>query len=517
MIKIVDSILNKITMYRLMLYYLIFLFVIALGLSFFRTLPYSPLFLLFSTIFILFICFVTNLVFSKIFKVPANVESVYITAFILVLIITPLKSFAETTYFSLAFWASFWAMASKYLLTIRKKHIFNPAAFGVALTSVALGQSASWWIGTGVMAPFVLIGGLLVVKKILRSDLVYSFILVALATILASHLNNTSFNSLVSMTYRTLTSSSLLFFAFVMITEPLTTPPRAWSQMSYGVLVGFLFAPAIHIGSVYSTPELALLAGNIFSYIVGSKDRLVLTLKERVPISPDVYDFVFTSDQKISFQAGQYLEWTLDVKSPDSRGNRRYFTVASSPTEPEIRLGVKSYPKPSTFKRDLFSLRTGDKIFASQLSGDFTLPKDKNRKLVFIAGGIGVTPFRSIVKFLMNKGEKRDITIFFSNKTPRDIIYKDIFDEALQKIGIKIIYAVNELADLSAQAGETASLDMRVGFIDADMIMKEVPDYRERYYYISGPHSMVVVFEETLRKMGISNRQIKVDFFPGFV
>ncbi|TIP56005.1 MAG: hypothetical protein E5X68_35440, partial [Mesorhizobium sp.] len=89
----------------------------------------------------------------------------------------------------------------------------------------------------------------------------------------------------------------------------------------------------------YFTPELALLTGNLFAYAVSPKGRFVLTLERIEQTAVDTYDFVFKSQRKLAFQAGQYLEWTLGLDRPDNRGNRRYFTVASSPTEQSVRLG----------------------------------------------------------------------------------------------------------------------------------------------------------------------------------
>jgi len=508
MINMIDGFLNKITMYRLVLYYLIALIIVAICLGFVGILQINPFSILFSSLFFVAICLLVNIIFSKIFKVQTNVESVYVTALILALIITPLQNFSDLLYFSLAFWTSVWAMASKYIFAINKKHIFNPVAFAVLLTSLTIGQSASWWIGTGSMAIFVLIGGLLIVRKIRRSDLVFSFMVVALATILASYVSGNT--NLFTVIQKTFLDSAILFFGFVMLTEPLTTPPTANGQVFYGALVGFLSAPMIHIGSIYSTPELALVLGNVFSYIISPKKRLVLTLKEKIKIAPNIYDFVFTPDQKMPFKPGQYLEWTLGHKNPDNRGNRRYFTIASSPTENEIILGVKFYQNSSSFKKSLFSLNTGDTISASQLAGDFTLPKNPEKKLVFIAGGIGITPFRSMIKYLLDKNEKRPIIMLYANKTFDEIAYRDILNSAGENIGIRTVYTVTE-------AGPMLPESVKIGMIDGDMIRREVPDYVQRHFYISGPRSMVKSFENTLRLMGVKRSQIKTDFFPGFV
>src|SRR5450759_483446 len=180
MLKPIDALLNRITMYRLVLYYLIFLLGSAFVLSLTGVLAYDPYALLFSTSFLLAVCSVTNVVFARTFGVPTNVESTYITALILALIITPLQSYNDLWFLG---WASVLAIASKYTLAIKGKHPFNPVAFGVALTYFAINQSASWWVGNAQMLPFVLVGGLLVVRKLHRFDLVLTFGLTALATI----------------------------------------------------------------------------------------------------------------------------------------------------------------------------------------------------------------------------------------------------------------------------------------------------------------------------------------------
>ena len=439
--RIIDNFLNKITMYRLVLYFLFLLIVIAGILSYIGILQYNPLMLLFSTVAIIFISFIVNFLFSKAFDAPTNVESAYITALILVLIITPPNSFNDIPYLLFIFWAAVWAMASKYILAIGKKHIFNPAAFAVMLTAFTINQSASWWISTAYMAPFVLLGGLLITRKIRRFDLVFSFIIVSLVVTSYTHFNN--FINLPVLLYRTILTSPLLFFAFVMLTEPLTTPPTKNLRIGYGSIVGAIFDPVIHLGSIFSTPELALVLGNVFSYIVSPKKKLLLKLKERTKIAEDTYDFSFSSnDDEYEFHPGQYLEWTLGHKWPDSRGNRRYFTIASSPVEEEIRIGVKFYPNPSSFKKALINMAPGDKIVASQLAGDFTLPHNKNLKLCFIAGGIGVTPYESMINYLLERKQHRDVVVFYSNRTPNDIAYQDTFKRAKDELNIKTIHII---------------------------------------------------------------------------
>ncbi len=505
LIKPLDDLLNKITMYRLVLYYLIFLWTFAFVLSFFGFLPFSFIELLISTTLIISVCFVSNKVFAKIFNTFTNLESVYISAFILILIITPARNSQEYVFITLA---SIIAMASKYILNINKKHIFNPVAISVLVTYIFSIGGASWWVGTTSMLIPVLFG-LIVVRKIQRFSLVLSFLTVSTAAI--TIFSQLSGFDTIPILKNTLLESPLLFFAFIMLTEPSTTPPKRILQIYYGLIVGMFFYPQIHISNFYFTPEAALVLGNIFSYLVSPKEKLIVYLKEKIKLSYDTYDFIFSLNSNFSFTPGQYLEWTLGFKNPDSRGNRRYFTIASSPTEKNLRIGIKFYPNSSSFKKNLFFLKPGDKIMAGSLSGDFVLPNNTNKKLVFILGGIGITPFRSIVKYLLDKNIKYPIIAFYSNKKSEDIVYKDLLDEAEKNLGIKTIYNLTDLESIPKDwKGEK-------GRLNENIIKKYVPDYRQRTFYLSGPHAMVVGFEEILYKMGVSPVNIKKDFFPGYV
>ncbi|MEI6296729.1 MAG: RnfABCDGE type electron transport complex subunit D [bacterium] len=471
-------------------------------------LPYSPLDIIVSFLIIKITSYLTNRIFASVYEIPVNIESVYITAFILFFIITPPQNGDYSQFIWLATWSSVWAMASKFIITINNNHIFNPAAFAVLLTSVTINESASWWVGTKLLLPFTLFGGLLIVRKIKRSDMIYSLLFTTTTTtILISLIKG---NSPAMSIYQIFANSAFLFFVFIMFTEPLTTPPTKWLRLGYGALVGFLFVPNLHIGDFYTTPEFAIVIGNIFSYIVSPREKLILKLKEKINAAKDTFDFIFSKDQDLNFMPGQYMEWTLGVDNPDSRGNRRFFTIASSPTEKDVHLGVKFYPEPSSFKIKLNSLKTNNEIIASQCAGDFILPEDKKEKLVFIAGGIGITPFRSMIKYLIDKKEKRTITILYSNKNQEDIAYKEVFDQAQKELEIKTFY------NLTEGEKKPSDLDTINGRLNEDVIIKKIPDFSERTFYISGPHNMVISFKKILNNIGVKNSKIVTDYFPGF-
>src|SRR3989338_2224947 len=486
-----DKFLNSITTYRLVLNSLVFLTAISVILAAFDRLRYSwtVTVMVPSLLALLAACYFSNFIFSKVFNVPVNAESSLITAFILFLILAPADTSKQIMILVIA---GVVAMASKYLLAPFRKHLFNPAAFAAATLYIFGLDSAVWWVGDPWMLPFVFITGFLIVRKIKRFSMVVSFFVAWLLSL--SFFGRAIFSSFQSFFFAL---GPILFYATIMLTEPITTPPTKKLQWIYGALNGLLLNVPIRLGGFSATPEIVLMIGNVLSYATGSRRRYELTLKGKNEIAKDVCEFVFTPDRKINFKPGQYLEWTLAHDKKDSRGNRRYFTIASSPTEGDVKLGVKYNNPPSSFKRALFTMQDGDTFGAGQLGGDFVMPRDTTKKLVFIAGGIGITPFRSMIRFLLDKNERRDITLFYATKTEAEIAYRDIFTEAKNKLGIKTEYIVGR-------------------FIDDEFVRRVVPDYHERIFYISGPDAMVNTFKKMLLKMNVPRRSIITDYFPGF-
>ena len=494
MLNWIDNLLNRITMYKLVSYVLMAYLLQGLILSLWGVVAFKPWDLAVSVVILTLICWLANTGIGQLLKIPTNSESYLITALILALIITPPAWGSANFAAGLAFlaWASVWAMASKFLLTWRGKHIFNPAAFAVALTAFTIGHSASWWVGTLPMLPLVAVGGLLIVRKIQRFDAVWSFLIVALAGIFATSISR---HDPADLLRRIFADTPIVFFATIMLIEPLTLPSRRGLRLAYGALVGAIFAPAIHIGSIYTSPELSLLTANLIFYLIEPKGNFLLTLTAIEPVGTDTYDFVFRTAFPLPFRAGQYLECTLPHPQTDSRGNRRYFTIASAPSEAQVRLGVKFYDQPSSFKRRLLKLPLGTQMLGGHPVGDFTLPKDPGRKLAFIAGGIGITPFRSMIRHLLDQQQPRDIALFYSNRPETSPAYADWLRQAQDQLPLRVVFT-----DL----------------ITPEMIQSQTPDYLERTFYLSGPRSLVTAFERTLKSMGIKRRHIKIDFFPGY-
>jgi ferredoxin-NADP reductase/Na+-translocating ferredoxin:NAD+ oxidoreductase RnfD subunit len=503
--KYLDSFLNSITMYRLLIYGLGVLVLISIILSWLGYLYFSPGELMLSTLLLGVVCNGTNFIFAKIVKAPINIESASITALILTFLLAPPTT--TNDFFMIAIAGSV-AMASKYILAINKKHLFNPAAVGAVVIGVLGSGLSIWWVGSSVMFIFVAIFGLLVVRKIRRFELFLSFIVVSYSALIIPRL--VAGNNWGIETIGLFSAWPLLFFGTIMLTEPLTSPPTKKLQIIYGALVGFLFSSQFSVGKIYSSPEVALVIGNIFSYVVSPKQKLKLLLKSSQALSKDVYEFIFITSQKFIFTPGQFLEWTMPKLFLENRGNRRYFTIASSPTEDEVRLGIRVFPESSRFKKELMAMDQGETMWVSQLAGDFILPSDKDKKILFIAGGIGITPFRSMIKYLLDKNEVRDIVLIYACWSVDSFVYQDIFAEAEKMIGIKIIYLITNLKDIPVDwQGKT-------GFLNKKLLPEIVPDYLQRMAFLSGPNNMVTSYKKLLINMGVKNSEIKKDYFPGF-
>ncbi len=506
MLKAIDALLDRVTMYRLTVYVLLGLLVTAAALAALGALPFSPIALMTSAALLIAMCWAANTILSRIFAVPTNVESSLITALILALVIDPIRSPADVAFLG---WAAIFAMASKYLLSLKNRHIFNPAAVAVVITAIGLGDTASWWVATATMLPITILGGWLIVHKLGVENMVVWFLAAALAT--ASIISLVDRSPLISAAQQLLTASPLFFVGAIMLTEPLTAPPTRDLKRLYGIVLGALMVPQIHLGSLYLAPEQAIIMANVVAYLMNPKPRFMLQIKRKTRLSPDIMDFAFIPSAKVAFQPGQYLECTLDHTSADSRGNRRFFTIASSPTENVIHLGVRFYPKGSSYKRALQGLGARGTLQGTQIAGDFTLPSDSTRKLVFIAGGIGITPFRSMLKYLADTHQRRDIVVLYTSKTPADFVYRDVLTDAEARVGARVIYTLTDVTNVPR------NWTGGVGRIDEHMIQRMIPDFQQRTFYLSGPPEMVHAHENALRRLGVPARQLKKDSFAGLV
>ncbi len=501
----IDSFLNGYTMYTVVLGNLVLLAVVAFVLSVLGVLSYAWWQLVLSGLILAAVGYGANELYAWQLKVPVNRESVWITNAILFFVLTPPANLQDVGRLASV---CVLAMASKFIFIWNKKHIFNPVAIALVLAMLLGVPIASWWVATPALAPFALVLGVLVVRKIRRFGMVLAFL--ATASIGLGWSAWQLGSSWTQFAYELYASWPIAFFAGFMLTEPLTTPATKKMRLAYGSLVGFLFGIPFQIGPLFSSPELALVLGNAFSFVLDPRYRVFLQLKKREEIARNTYQFYFSPSRQLEFEPGQYMEWTFPHENSDARGVRRYFTLASSPTEELVQLGIRIPENPSSYKRQLLEMKPGETIVADQVAGDFTLPEDHNQPVVFIAGGIGVTPFRSMIQYAVDTKQQRDITFFYVNRREEDITYRAVFDAAAKSLGITLVYVLTDTEHLPKKwAGET-------GYITKEMLSRYIVDLKVPTYYLSGPNAMVDAYKAVLQESGVPERAIQTDYFPGF-
>ncbi len=500
-----DRVLDRVTMYRLVTWYLVGLLAIASVLGALGELSYTPVSIVSTALIAVFACVSINALFARVFAAPLNNDSATITGLILALIVGPAVT---TDAFVFLAWACILAMASKYIIAWRHTHLFNPAAIAIVLTSIFAHHSASWWISDSRLTPFVVLGGLLVVRKLRRTDLVFAFLLTTLFGSLAwNALDGISWQQAIR---QDVFESFVWFLGFVMLTEPVTMPRRKLWQMAYAVLLGILVMPEFHIGNHFLAPELALVIANAAMLFSRSLDKRWFALHRVFHLGPGLLDFVYRLPAPLAYRPGQYMEWTVDHAHVDSRGKRRYFTLASSPTEKELRIGVKFERDGSSFKqRFLDQSFAGKPTLAAQVAGDFTMPRNPDRKLAFIGGGIGITPFRSMAKYLTDRREQRDVVLLYAASDPTEFVYRDIFDAAAATLRFRTVYL------LSGRHGVPQWWQGEVDRVTPALIARQIPDYLDRLFYVSGSADMVRSTVQALHAVGVHERNIRTDYFSG--
>ncbi len=223
-----------------------------------------------------------------------------------------------------------------------------------------------------------------------------------------------------------------------------------------------------------------------------------LTLVDKKTVAPDTTSFIFRPEAEFTWQAGQFIKYRLDNPTPDERHQDRFFTISTAPFEKNLMLTTRfTANKSSTFKKDLQNLPVGNVIQAQGPSGNFIL-ENPNQKYVFIAGGIGITPFRSILLEMAHQNQPINVILLYANKTA-DFVFKDELEKLKQtNPDFRIEYFVDPAR------------------IDQNSIKQKVFDFNDRLFYVSGPEPMVEGTLDILEKMGLGKDNIKRDYFPGY-
>jgi glycine betaine catabolism B len=231
----------------------------------------------------------------------------------------------------------------------------------------------------------------------------------------------------------------------------------------------------------------------------------------------DIMSFRFSrsDDQNyLNYRPGQFSVVDLGTKE-DPKGPTRSFSIASSPTEKDAIL-ITTRIRDTPFKQKLSRLEEGTAVKITAPAGKFTLPQDHFKPLVFLSGGIGVTPFRSMIKYATDKQLPLKITMFDSNRNPSNILYKDEFDSCVKiNENLRIIYTITE------EGEKIPSSDWKGerGFIDEAMLAKYLTkdDLANSIFYICGPPAMLNAMQQLLSKeIEVPRDRIKIEVFTGY-
>jgi len=228
-----------------------------------------------------------------------------------------------------------------------------------------------------------------------------------------------------------------------------------------------------------------------------------LRIKEVIQRNYNVKSFRLEVIDWLDFKAGQFLMVTLK----GDPGLKRYLSISSSPTE-KCYLEFTKKLTQSDFSAALNNLRAGDIVNIKYPLGKFTLDEPAS-KIAFLSGGIGITPIRSICKYVVDKNTGTDIVLVYSNRSIRDIVFKDDFS-AMSKS-----YPLLRVAHVLCEAEQ--GFKCTVGQINAGVIKNEIPDYAERKFYLCGPPQMVEAMRKILaEELSLNSERIITENFQGY-
>jgi ferredoxin-NADP reductase len=238
--------------------------------------------------------------------------------------------------------------------------------------------------------------------------------------------------------------------------------------------------------------------------------RFICKLKDRKEVAEGTIAFRFEKPAGWTFKPGQYLDMTLlDPSETDSEGNVRSFTIASAPHEETLMMATRM--RDTAFKRVLRTMPLGTAVKIEGPSGDFILKKDVTRTAIFLAGGIGITPFRSFVHWAAKEKLPNRIVLFYSNRRPEDAPFlSELQNLERDNPKYKLIPSMTEM-EKSHQPwhGET-------GAINREMLGRHLKGMESRIHYIAGPPDMVKDLHEMLNKAGVDDNDIRAEEFAGY-
>jgi len=229
------------------------------------------------------------------------------------------------------------------------------------------------------------------------------------------------------------------------------------------------------------------------------------------PETPSVTSFLFEKPAGFSYQAGQFINITFAVNNCDNRCNSRNYTLSSSPTQEFLMISTRHGV--SRFKQTLEQFPPGVLVDVKGPFGKFVLNEDPNREAVFVTGGIGITPFHSMLNYTTDKGLPKKITLLYANKATSDIPFQLELEQLAQR---------NKLLTIHHTITQTVPTDTnivwsgRTGRITNDMVKELIPNWPEVEFYVVGPAQMVLDLKKQLKEMGVTDQNLISELFTGY-
>jgi ferredoxin-NADP reductase len=233
------------------------------------------------------------------------------------------------------------------------------------------------------------------------------------------------------------------------------------------------------------------------------------TIKEKREVAERTVLAIFDlGGEEVDYRPGQYFWVELpDRGYDDEKGLRRHISIVTSPTERGV-LGFATRIRDSAFKRTLAELQVGDEVDVEEPKGSFLLPEDTSGPYVFIAGGIGITVFRSMLRYIADTGQPYRVTLVYSNRNRAAAAFLDELDELRSRIpGLDVVLVFTDEPGWEGEARH----------VDADVLREHLAEPLEAYtYMVAGPPGMADDVGEKVRAAGVPEEQVVVAKFSGY-
>ena len=214
----------------------------------------------------------------------------------------------------------------------------------------------------------------------------------------------------------------------------------------------------------------------------------------------------FAVENYPEYRPGAYFWVELPNRGhDDEKGLRRHISLVTSPTEGVVGLATRL--RDSAFKRTLAELQVGDEVVVEEPKGSFLLPEDTDEKYVFVAGGIGITVFRSMLRYVRDKGLPYEVTLVYSNRDRESAAFLDELEELEGDVpGLKVVLT---MTDDEGWEGEARR-------IDAELLRDHLGDLGGYHFLVAGPPEMTDAVVDALDSAGVPEAQVLAGKFSGY-